>query len=60
MLILNNINKTFDLKPILQGVDLKVNKGEIVQISGNNGSGKTTLLKIIAGILRFPVKLLLE
>ena len=60
MLILNNINKTFDLKPVLQSVDLKVNKGEIVQISGNNGSGKTTLLKIIAGILRFPVKLLLE
>ena len=35
--------------PILQGVDLAVNKGEIVSLIGRNGVGKTTLLELIAG-----------
>jgi lipopolysaccharide transport system ATP-binding protein len=35
----------------LNGIDLKVRKGEILGIVGMNGSGKSTLLKIIAGII---------
>ena len=35
----------------LKGIDLEVQKGEIVGIIGKNGSGKSTLLKIITGVL---------
>ena len=37
---------------ILEGVNLKVNKSEIVSILGGNGSGKTTLLSTLAGLCR--------
>jgi ABC-type phosphate/phosphonate transport system ATPase subunit len=38
--------------PVLQGVDLSVQAGEIAMILGRSGSGKTTLIKIIKGLLR--------
>jgi putative ABC transport system ATP-binding protein len=38
--------------PVLDGVDLEVEKGEILVILGPSGSGKTTLLNLIAGIDR--------
>jgi len=37
---------------ILKGVDLAVERGEIVGVIGPNGAGKSTLLKVIAGVLR--------
>lgn len=36
---------------ILKGIDLHVNPGEIIGISGENGSGKSTLLKLLVGLL---------
>ncbi len=37
---------------VLEDVDLEVEKGEVIAITGPNGSGKTTLLKILAGIYK--------
>ncbi|MCF3935472.1 ABC transporter ATP-binding protein [Acuticoccus sp. M5D2P5] len=38
-------------KPVLQGIDLSVEEGEIVAVIGRNGVGKTTLLKTLIGLL---------
>jgi len=37
--------------PILQGIDLDVQRGEIVSIIGRNGVGKTTILRCLMGQL---------
>lgn len=53
LLSLNQISKTYDLKPVLQSITLAVDTNERVGIIGANGSGKTTLFKIISGEI-FP------
>lgn len=50
MLELRNITKQFDGKVILDGINLKIEDGEIISMLGPSGSGKTTLLNIILGI----------
>lgn len=42
-----NIHKTYGSLEVLKGIDLEINKGEIVSIVGASGAGKTTLLQII-------------
>jgi len=40
-----------DNKPILENINFKINKGELVGIIGESGAGKTTLINIIVGLL---------
>lgn len=47
MLEIKNVRKSFGTLPVLKGVDLRVNQGEVVAIIGPSGSGKTTLLRCI-------------
>lgn len=47
MLKINDIHKSFGKNEILKGVDLSIDKGDVVVILGPSGSGKTTLLRCI-------------
>lgn len=47
MLEIKNIKKSFGNLDVLKGIDLSVDKGEVITILGPSGSGKTTLLRCI-------------
>lgn len=47
MLTARNIHKRYGSLEVLKGVDLEINKGEIVSIVGSSGAGKSTLLHIL-------------
>ncbi|MDM5332314.1 amino acid ABC transporter ATP-binding protein [Ureibacillus composti] len=47
MLEITNVHKSFGKNEILKGVDLTIEKGDVVVILGPSGSGKTTLLRCI-------------
>lgn len=49
-LAIDNIKKSFKNNEVLKGIDIEINKGELVCFLGPSGCGKTTLLRIIAGL----------
>jgi urea transport system ATP-binding protein len=49
---LQGLQASYGATPILQGVDMKVRKGEIVSLIGRNGVGKTTTMRCLMGLLR--------
>lgn len=51
ILDVEKLNVTYNGIPILQNINMKVAKGEILGIVGESGSGKSTLLKAIIGLL---------
>ena len=53
MITIENITKSFGTLQVLKGIDLHIDKGEVVSIVGPSGAGKTTLLQII-GTLEKP------
>ena len=53
MLIVKKIHKNYGSLPVLRGIDLHIQQGEIVSIVGASGAGKSTLLHI-AGTLDRP------
>ena len=53
MIDIKDITKSFGTLQVLKGIDLHINKGEILSIVGPSGAGKTTLLQII-GTLDTP------
>ncbi|MFC0270359.1 sugar ABC transporter ATP-binding protein [Metabacillus herbersteinensis] len=47
---MNNIEKSFNGVPVLKGVTLQVDHGEIHALLGENGAGKSTLMNILGGV----------
>lgn len=55
MLDIKNLHASVDGQPILRGIDLHINAGEMHAIMGPNGSGKSTLAQVLAGRENFTV-----
>jgi len=51
LITLKNIKLTFGVKPLFEGLELNISKGDKVCLVGRNGSGKSTLLKILSSVL---------
>jgi branched-chain amino acid transport system ATP-binding protein len=51
MLRISGLNSWYGASHILQGIDIEVNRGEIVCLIGRNGAGKTTTLRSVMGLV---------
>lgn len=52
LLEIKNLHVNYGAIEAIKGIDLYVNKGEVVTILGANGAGKTTTLRTISGLLK--------
>ena len=52
MLEIRGVSKTYGGTPVLRGIDLSVEPGELMFLLGPSGCGKSTLLRIVAGLIR--------
>jgi len=52
MIVITDLWKSFGENQVLKGVNIQINKGEVVVIIGQSGCGKSVLLKHIIGILK--------
>jgi lipopolysaccharide export system ATP-binding protein len=50
-LVAENLGKRFKKRPVLRGVTLSVDRGEVVGLLGPNGAGKTTCFYMITGLI---------
>src|SRR5438045_2439407 len=50
MLTARNLSKRFDAKRVFDKVDITLEPGTFLLVTGPNGSGKTTLLRVLAGL----------
>ncbi len=48
---LENVSYRYDKNPVLHGIDLRLEPGEILGLFGHNGAGKTTCIKLILGLM---------
>ena len=60
MLRLHNISTGYGQLPVLQGVSLHIESGEIVAVLGSNGAGKSTLIRAICGLLKYRGQMTLQ
>lgn len=52
LITLDNVSKSLGGYPILEGINLQINRGEKIGLVGENGSGKSTLLRVLYGNLK--------
>lgn len=51
-IIVKDLTVSYDIKPVLWDIDLKIEKGTLLAIVGPNGAGKTTLIKAILNLIK--------
>ena len=52
MISMRGVQKSYDKREVLRGVDLDVHRGSIFALLGSNGAGKTTVVKILSTLLQ--------